>query len=109
MSIMSGINVPRCKHQYPANGMPAQGISGVFPRWLVCKDFAIALRMRKMDVSRFVFSDRQHIRTETGDSAASGKTDCQKDRLQAAFSGKGTTGAHHCDVRGSLTVDETFI
>ncbi|WP_294618828.1 hypothetical protein [uncultured Bacteroides sp.] len=109
MSITSDINAPRRKHQYPANGMPAQGISDAFPHWLVCKDFAIALRMRKMGVSRFVFSDRQHIGTETGDSAASGNTDCQKDKLQTVFSLKGITGAHHCDVRGSLTVDETFI
>ncbi|WP_294617284.1 hypothetical protein [uncultured Bacteroides sp.] len=43
MSITSGINAARRKHRYPANGMPVRGISGAFPRRLVCKDFAIAL------------------------------------------------------------------
>ncbi|WP_294616250.1 hypothetical protein [uncultured Bacteroides sp.] len=54
MSITSGINVPRHKHRYPANGMPAQGISGAFPRRLVCKDFAIVLGMwrRKIQIVR---------------------------------------------------------
>ncbi len=45
VSDVSGINVHRRKHQYPANGMSAHGISGVFPLRLVCKDFAIALSM----------------------------------------------------------------
>ncbi|WP_301004029.1 hypothetical protein, partial [uncultured Bacteroides sp.] len=75
MSITSGINVPRHKHRYPANGMPAQGISGAFPRRLVCKDFAIVLGMWRMSVFRSVFSRRQHIGTETGDSAAPENTD----------------------------------
>ncbi|WP_301004231.1 hypothetical protein [uncultured Bacteroides sp.] len=60
--------------------MPVRGISGVFLFRLVCKDFAIALVFGKMGVSRFVFSDRQHIGTETGDCGAMGNTNCQKGR-----------------------------
>ncbi|WP_294616828.1 hypothetical protein [uncultured Bacteroides sp.] len=78
MSITSGINAARRRRQYPENGTPAQGISGVFPRWFVCKYFAIALAMCKMSVFRLVFSRRQHIGTETGDSAAPRNTNCQK-------------------------------
>ena len=78
MSITSGINVPRRKHRYPANGMPARGFSGVFPRWFVCEDFAIALVLCQMAGFRSVFSDRQHIGTETGDSAAPENTVCQE-------------------------------
>ncbi|WP_301069613.1 hypothetical protein, partial [uncultured Bacteroides sp.] len=66
------------KHQYRANGMPARGVSGVFPRWFVCKDFAIALVMCQMPGFRSVFSDRQHIGRETGDSTALENTVCQE-------------------------------
>ncbi|WP_294618756.1 hypothetical protein, partial [uncultured Bacteroides sp.] len=72
-------------HRYPANGMPVRGISGAFPHWLVCKDFAIKLGMWKMSVFRSVFSRRQHIGAETGDSAAPEKTDCQKDSRTRFF------------------------
>ncbi|WP_294616287.1 hypothetical protein [uncultured Bacteroides sp.] len=85
MSITSGINAARRRRQYPENGMPAQGISGVFPCWLVCKDFAIALGICKMNVFRFVFSGRQHIGTETGDSAAPENTNCQNVQAQHSF------------------------
>ena len=81
MSVTSGINVPRHKHRYRANRMPAQGISDAFPRWLVCKDFAIALYVCKISVFRFVFSDRPHLGTEINDSKAPENTVCQKDRL----------------------------
>ena len=82
MSIASGINIPRHKRQYPWNGMPARGISGAFSRWLGCKYFAIYLVIRKINISRSVFSRRQHARTETADSAATGNTNCQKIRAE---------------------------
>ncbi|WP_294616124.1 hypothetical protein [uncultured Bacteroides sp.] len=78
MPLATDINVHRHKHRYRANGTPVQGISDTFPRRLVCKDFAITLIIGKMDVSRFVFSDRQCIRTETGDSAGTENTNCQE-------------------------------
>ncbi|WP_301004075.1 hypothetical protein [uncultured Bacteroides sp.] len=78
MSIASGINIPRHGRKYPENGMPARGISGAFPRRLVCKDFAIALTVGKMGVFCSVFSRRQYARAEKTDSAAAGNTNCQK-------------------------------
>ncbi|WP_294617968.1 hypothetical protein [uncultured Bacteroides sp.] len=81
MSITSGIDIPCHKHRYPANGMPARGISGAFFRWLVCKYFAIPLVVGKMGASRFVFFRRQCIRAEINDSAPAGNTDCQEMRV----------------------------
>ncbi|WP_294619708.1 hypothetical protein [uncultured Bacteroides sp.] len=78
--------------------MLVQSVSGAFPRRLVCKDFAIALYVCEISVRRFVFSGRRHIGAETGDSAAPGNTDCQKDRLCWFFRFKEPEGAV-----GSLT------
>lgn len=82
MSIMININIPRHRRQYSGNGMPAQGISDAFPLRLVCKDFAITLIIGKMSVSRFVFSDRQCIRTETDNSEGTENTKCQEIRAE---------------------------
>ncbi|WP_294618337.1 hypothetical protein [uncultured Bacteroides sp.] len=81
MSLAIDIIAARHRHRYRANGMPVQGISDAFPRWLVCKDFAIALRIRKMGGFRFVFSGRQHLWAETGDSEGLENAGCQKIRV----------------------------
>ena len=82
MSITNGINVPRHRRQYPANGMPENIISGVLSSWVVCKYFAIPLVIGKMGVSRSVFSRRQYARTETAVSAATENTNCQKIQME---------------------------
>ncbi|WP_301004261.1 hypothetical protein [uncultured Bacteroides sp.] len=78
MSIANHVNAARKRYRFPANGMPARDISGIFPFQLVCKHFAIALIVGKMGAFRSVFSHRQYARTEKNDSAATGNTDCQQ-------------------------------
>ncbi|WP_301004054.1 hypothetical protein [uncultured Bacteroides sp.] len=46
MPVTPGIDVHRHSCRYPADGTPVRGISGAFPRRLVCKDFAIVLGIR---------------------------------------------------------------
>ncbi|WP_294618214.1 hypothetical protein [uncultured Bacteroides sp.] len=82
MSITSDVNAARKRCRYPADGMPARGISGVFLRWLVCKHFATVLVVGKIGVSRSVFFRRQHVRMETADCAATENTNCQKIRAE---------------------------
>lgn len=79
---MTDSNIPCHRCQYSGNRMPTRVISGVFPFRLVCKYFAIALIIGKMVVSCFVFSDRQCIRTETGDSEGTENTNCQEIRAE---------------------------
>ncbi|WP_294620068.1 hypothetical protein [uncultured Bacteroides sp.] len=80
MSIASHVNAARKRYRFPADGMPARGISGVLSRRFVCKHFATALAIGKMRVFRSVFFRRLHARAEKNDSAATGNTDCQQMR-----------------------------
>lgn len=82
MSLTTDINVSPHRRQYPENGTPAHGISCGILRRLICKDFDILLNGSKINVLRFVFSDRQYARTETVDSETAENTDCQKTQEQ---------------------------